>query len=99
MNRNKNNNGNRAVLVASHPKARAKPAIHRRTRPRAVREWDSNLAGELHMTESDPRIARGMERAISEERWLKMRRRSRYSSQAEINGISRICEASSLPRE
>src|ERR1700730_39799 len=99
MKRNRNIKGKRAAVSACLPNASAKPEIQTSTRPNAHNDGDTGRIRILQRTAAMPGTRRVRQTATSEDRLLKIRRRSVNINQAEINGIRRTWEASSFPNE
>src|ERR1700693_4740790 len=99
MKKNRNIKEKRAAFSDSLPNVNANPAIHSSTQPNANNDGDKGWVLPLQRTMGKPRTTSAKPTKISEDRLLKIRRRSMKINQAEMNGIRRIWEASSLPNE
>jgi hypothetical protein len=99
MKRNRNIKGKRAAVSACLPNVSAKPAIHTSTRPNAHNDGDTGSLLILQRTAAIPGTKSVRQTAKSEDRLLKIPRRSININQADINGIRRTWEASSFPNE
>ena|ERR1700675_4736402 len=99
MKRNRNIKGKRAAFSDALPNANAKPAIHTSTKPNAHKDGDIGGVLLFQRTIAIPGVKNRRPTTISEDTVSKIRSRSMNINQADINGIRRMCEASSFPNE